>query len=65
MAFWNRKRKSDTEVQLQSLVDSGALKELTQAINMSTQATEKSIRSFQEMAKALNNATREFKKGFK
>jgi hypothetical protein len=65
MAFWNRKRKSDTEVQLQSLVESGAFKELTKAINMSTETTEKSIRSFQEMTKALNNATREFKKGFK
>lgn len=65
MAFWDRKRKSDNEIQLQSLVDSSAIKELTKAINMSTEATNKSIRTFQEMTKALNNATREFKKGFK
>lgn len=69
MAFWNRKKKTESEEQIQALFASNAFQELTKAINRSTdsqrEATEKSMRSFQEMTRALNNATKEFKKGLK
>jgi hypothetical protein len=63
MAFWKRK-KEEPNVPIQSLFDSGAIKELERAILKSTETTEKSVKAFQEMSKALNNNTRELKKGF-
>jgi hypothetical protein len=60
MAFWKRKKKESSE--LEPVASSGAFKDLTDSINLSTQTTERSIKAFHEMTKALNNATREMKK---
>lgn len=64
MAFWNRSKQEEPIVNMQALFDSGAIKELERVILKNTETTEKSVKAFQEMTKALNNNTREIKKGF-
>jgi len=69
MAFWNRKKKEESDPEwLRSIVESGLLKDLDSTIRQSTEsrdrATASTVRSFQELTKALNNATKEFKRGF-
>jgi hypothetical protein len=63
--FWKRKPKEET-VSFQSLIDSGILRELEKTIRLSTESrdksTDKTVRAFQEMTKALNNATTELKR---
>jgi len=65
MAFWNRKEEAidipydypPSEVSAKDM-----LTELKETIRLSSESTERLIKSNQEVAKALNAATREFKK---
>jgi hypothetical protein len=68
MAFWNRKKSEETS-EIKNLVNSGVLRDIEASIRKSAEsrdrATEKQLKAYQDLTKALNSATREFQKGFK
>lgn len=66
MAFWNHKKEEPQETQ--NVFDSDLLRELEASIRRSTEsrdrATEKQLKATQDLTRALDNARKEFQRGF-